>query len=112
MNSRGAATEEPMLGLVMPVDPEVPPEAAAMYPTGIRFQAASVGLKTMTPKGYDEVLERIAPAAKAAESRAPRWTRSLRKVRWFTTASTNCSLASTPGVIRCTPSRCKKAKAA
>jgi arylmalonate decarboxylase len=36
-----------------------------MYPTGIRFQAASVGLKTMTPKGYDEVLERIAPAAKA-----------------------------------------------
>jgi arylmalonate decarboxylase len=61
----GAATRDPMLGLVMPVDPLVPPEAAAMYPTGIRFQAASVGLKTMTPKGYDEVLERIAPAAKA-----------------------------------------------
>jgi arylmalonate decarboxylase len=54
---------EPMLGLVMPVDPWVPPEAAAMYPTGILFQAASVGLKTMTPLGYDEVLERIAPAA-------------------------------------------------
>ena len=54
-----------VLGLVMPVDPWVPPEAAAMYPTGILFQAAGVGLKTMTPQGYDEVLERIAPAAQA-----------------------------------------------
>lgn len=36
-----------------------------MYPTGLRFEAASVGLKRMTPKGYDEVLERIVPAAKA-----------------------------------------------
>jgi arylmalonate decarboxylase len=61
----GAAIRDPLLGLVMPVDPLVPEEAAAMYPAGIRFQAASVGLKTMTPKGYDEVLERIAPAAKA-----------------------------------------------
>jgi arylmalonate decarboxylase len=61
----GAATREPFLGLVMPVDPSVPPEAAAMYPTGIHFSAAAVGLKTMTPKGYDEVLERIVPAAKA-----------------------------------------------
>jgi arylmalonate decarboxylase len=56
---------DPMLGLVMPVDPSVPPEAAAMYPTGILFQAAGVGLKRMTPQGYDEVLERIAPAARA-----------------------------------------------
>ena len=60
-----AAARDPMLGLVMPVDPSVPPEAAAMYPKGIRFRAAGVALKTMTPKGYDEVLERIAPAAKA-----------------------------------------------
>jgi arylmalonate decarboxylase len=49
----------------MPVDPTLPPEAAAMYPTGIRFQAAGVALKTMTPEGYDAVLERIAPAAQA-----------------------------------------------
>jgi arylmalonate decarboxylase len=60
-----AATRDPMLGLIMPVDPPVPPEAAAMYPTGIRFQATGLDLKTMTPKGYDEVLERIAPAAQA-----------------------------------------------
>jgi arylmalonate decarboxylase len=61
-----AATADPMLGLIMPVDPSVvPPEATDMYPRGIRFRAVSVGLKTMTPEGYDEVLERIAPAAKA-----------------------------------------------
>jgi arylmalonate decarboxylase len=61
----GAATPEPMLGLVMPVDPTLPPETAAMYPTGVRFRTASLGLTTMTPQGYDAVLERIAPAAKA-----------------------------------------------
>jgi arylmalonate decarboxylase len=49
----------------MPVDPPVPPEAEAMYPTGIRFRATGLALKTMTPNGYDEVLERIAPAAQA-----------------------------------------------
>src|SRR3984885_9145211 len=59
------ATGDPMLGLVMPVDPPVPPEAAAMYPKGLRFRAAGLALKTMTPQGYDEVLERIEPAAKA-----------------------------------------------
>ena len=64
VTTAGAAAADPMLGLVMPVDPSVPPEASAMYPTGVRFQAASVALKTMTPQGYDEVLERIAPAAK------------------------------------------------
>ena len=46
----GAATE-PLLGLVSPVDLTVPPEAAAMYPAGVRFQQESVGLKTMTPGG-------------------------------------------------------------
>jgi arylmalonate decarboxylase len=55
---------ELVLGLVMPVDPWVPPEAAAMYPSGVLFQASSVALTTMTPQGYDAVLERIGPAAK------------------------------------------------
>jgi arylmalonate decarboxylase len=64
VTTAGAAAADPMLGLLMPVDPAVPPEAAAMYPAGVRFQAASVALKRMTPQGYDEVLERIAPAAK------------------------------------------------
>lgn len=62
------AAAAPVLGLVSPVDLSVPPEAAVMYPTGIEFQAASVGLKTMTPQGYDEVLDRIAPVARALGS--------------------------------------------
>ncbi|MEO8307678.1 MAG: arylmalonate decarboxylase [Pseudomonadota bacterium] len=62
------ATAAPILGLILPVDPVVPPEAAAMYPKGIHFQAASVGLKTMTPQGYDQVLEKIAPVAKTLGS--------------------------------------------
>jgi arylmalonate decarboxylase len=65
VTSADAATPDPILGLLMPVDPSVPPEAAAMYPAGVRFEAASVSLETMTPHGYDAVLERIAPAAKA-----------------------------------------------
>lgn len=43
-----------------------------MYPTGLRFQAAGLGLKTMTPHGYDEVVERIAPAAKALSEQGVR----------------------------------------
>jgi len=64
LNAVGA-TRAPILGLVSPVDVTVPPEAGILYPTGIRFQAASVGLARMTPQGYDQVLERIAPTARA-----------------------------------------------
>ncbi len=59
----GASTS-PVLGLVSPVDATVPPEAATLYPE-VRFETLSVGLRTMTPEGYDQVLERIAPAARA-----------------------------------------------
>ncbi|MEP7244835.1 MAG: aspartate/glutamate racemase family protein [Gammaproteobacteria bacterium] len=61
----GDPARAPVLGLVAPVDLFVPPEATVLYPTGVRFEAASVGLKTMTPQGYDQVLERIEPVAKA-----------------------------------------------
>jgi arylmalonate decarboxylase len=54
-----------VLGLVSPVDTAIPPEAALLYPIGMDFRAASVGLKTMTPDGYDLVLDRIAPVAEA-----------------------------------------------
>jgi arylmalonate decarboxylase len=56
-------SSEPVLGLLAPVDSAVPPEAAALYPSGIRFRAVSVGLATMTPEGYDAVIDRIAPTA-------------------------------------------------
>jgi arylmalonate decarboxylase len=60
-----AAIQGPILGLIMPVEPSMPPEAAAMYPQDMGFRATGLDLKTMTPKGYDEVVNRIAPAAKA-----------------------------------------------
>jgi arylmalonate decarboxylase len=52
----------PTLGLIFPVARPVPPEGLAMYPTGVKFIVADVGLKTMTPEGYDAVLNRIGPA--------------------------------------------------
>jgi arylmalonate decarboxylase len=64
-----AAGGTPVLGLLAPVDATVPPEATTLYPSGVRFEAASVGLATMTPEGYDAVLERIAPTAKALAQR-------------------------------------------
>ncbi len=60
---REGASSAPVLGLLGPVESTAPPEAIALYPRGVRFLAASVGLATMTPAGYDAVLDRIAPAA-------------------------------------------------
>jgi arylmalonate decarboxylase len=59
----GAATT-PTLGLLAPVESAVPAEATLLYPRGIRFQSVSLGLARMTPSGYDQVLDRIAPMAK------------------------------------------------
>ena len=58
-----ARSADPTLGLIFPVTRPVPEEALAMYPSGVKFINASVGLKTMTPEGYDAVLDRIGPAA-------------------------------------------------
>ncbi len=52
----------PTLGLIFPVTRPVPPEALAMYPSGVKFINAALGLKTMTPEGYDAVIDRIGPA--------------------------------------------------
>ena len=64
MNTCGAAIT-PTLGLLGPVESAVPPEAHLLYPGGVRFLGASLGLATMTPEGYDQVLDRIGPLAKA-----------------------------------------------
>jgi arylmalonate decarboxylase len=64
------ASGERTLGLIAPVvDNIVPPEAGAMYPTGIRFTGEGLGLARMTPDGYDKVLDKIAPAAKTLAER-------------------------------------------
>jgi arylmalonate decarboxylase len=58
------AAAEPVLGMIFPpANYPVPPEARLLYPTGIRFLAAGVGLERMTPEGYDQVFDRIVPAA-------------------------------------------------
>jgi arylmalonate decarboxylase len=55
---------EPVLGMIFPpANYPVPPEARLLYPSGIRFLAAGVGLELMTPEGYDQVFDRIVPAA-------------------------------------------------
>jgi arylmalonate decarboxylase len=58
-----AKSADPTLGLIFPVTRPVPPEGLAMYPTGIKFITLGLGLKTMTPEGYDAVIDRIGPAA-------------------------------------------------
>ena len=60
-----ARAADPKLGLIFPVaDTPVSPEAKVMYPTGITFLPHSLGLKELTPEGYDTVVDKIAPAAK------------------------------------------------
>jgi arylmalonate decarboxylase len=58
------SASEPVLGLIFPpANLPVPPEAKLMYPSGVRFLATGVGLERMTPAGYDQVFDRIVPAA-------------------------------------------------
>jgi len=59
----GASTP-PLLGLIAPPsDYPVPPEGIALYGKDIRFLVHGLGLKTMTPEGYDSVIDKIVPFA-------------------------------------------------
>jgi arylmalonate decarboxylase len=59
-----ARAADPVLGMIFPpANTPVPPEAHMMYPSGVEFRAAGVGLERMTPEGYDQVVGRIVPAA-------------------------------------------------
>ena len=61
----GAAAANPLLGLIAPpADYPVPPEALAMYSSKVRFKVFGLGLKTMTPEGYDSVIDKIVPGAR------------------------------------------------
>jgi arylmalonate decarboxylase len=55
---------EPLLGMIYPQQVPVTAETRAMYPAGVRFQIEGVGLQTMTPAGYDSVIDKIVPAAR------------------------------------------------
>jgi len=52
------------IGLVVPQSSDrVPEEGPAMYP-GVNFVARGVGVKALTPQGYDSAFEGIVPAAR------------------------------------------------
>jgi arylmalonate decarboxylase len=59
-----SATPEPTVGLIFPpANYPMPPEVHKMYPSGIRFLGTGVGLPSMTPEGYDSVIDKIVPSA-------------------------------------------------
>jgi arylmalonate decarboxylase len=55
---------DPMLGLIFPVERPVPEEGLIMYPKGVCFITSNLDLKTLTPEGYDAVLDDIPVAAR------------------------------------------------
>lgn len=59
-----SATGEPTLGMIFPpAKYEMPAEYRRMYPSGVRFVGIGVGLPSMTPAGYDSVIDKIVPTA-------------------------------------------------
>jgi arylmalonate decarboxylase len=59
----------PVLGLIFPpAGRGIPEEGLAMYPSSVKFLATGLGLKTMTPDGYDAVIDLIPPVAKQLAS--------------------------------------------
>jgi arylmalonate decarboxylase len=64
------AASEPALGMIFPpMNRPVPEEGLIMYPTGVTFLVEGLGLESMTPEGYDKVIDRIKPAAEKLASR-------------------------------------------
>jgi arylmalonate decarboxylase len=60
-----AAKTQPLLGLIAPpANYPVPPEGLALYRSDLRFTVYGLGLPTMTPEGYDSVIDKIVPAAR------------------------------------------------
>ncbi len=59
-----ASADDPKLGLIFPTATRpVPEEGLLMYPKGVKFIVTGLGLATMTPEGYDKVIDRIPSAA-------------------------------------------------
>ena len=61
--SAGVEAAPPVLGVIAPpANYPVPPEGLALYQSDLRFIVYGLGLKTMTPEGYDSVIDKIVPA--------------------------------------------------
>ena len=57
--------DEPTIGLVVPTAAgEVPADGPKLYPEGVRFIAAGLGLQRLTPEGYDSVIDRAGDLAR------------------------------------------------
>jgi arylmalonate decarboxylase len=57
---------EPTIGLIVPTaSGEVPADGPKLYPEGVRFVAAGLGLQRLTPEGYDSVIDRVGDLARA-----------------------------------------------
>jgi arylmalonate decarboxylase len=58
-----AAPAKPVLGLIAPpADYPVPPEGLALYDSVVDFKIFSLGVKDMTPAGFDPFIDKIVPA--------------------------------------------------
>ena len=56
-------SKDTRIGIVVPhAEDRVPPEGPAMYP-GVTFVAKGVGVRALTPEGYDPAMAAILPAA-------------------------------------------------
>jgi arylmalonate decarboxylase len=65
-----AAEPARKLGLIFPpADRGVPEEGIAMYGDRIEYVMEGLGLATMTPEGYDAVIDRIGPVAERLAAR-------------------------------------------
>jgi arylmalonate decarboxylase len=55
-----------IVGVVVPnAEGTVPPEAKQMYPSGVEFISTGLGLQSLSPKGYDAVIDNIVGAAQS-----------------------------------------------
>jgi arylmalonate decarboxylase len=61
---------EPLIGLIVPpAAGTVPSDGPQLYPSGVRFTAAGLGLKNLTPEGYDTVIDRTGELARELAGR-------------------------------------------
>jgi arylmalonate decarboxylase len=61
---------EPTIGLIVPTAAgEVPADGPKLYPEGVRFVAAGLGLQRLTPEGYDSVINRVGDLARDLAAR-------------------------------------------
>lgn len=68
----GKAAADPVLGMIFPTKGPMIPEAPAMYPSGVSFRREGVGLPSMTPEGYESVIDRVVPASQSLASQGAR----------------------------------------